>query len=111
MKPIQLIVSADGDLSTPFDLIEDQLVREHFSHCGLTNPFVPEADRKPSDPLLMVVYGAGDCDVAKWPLTTPELRWRLARALYDARETGTIPDVTEVILPDGKIFVIDQEIH
>jgi len=33
----------------------------------------------------------------------------LAISLYDARETGTIPDVREVELPDGEVFVIDDD--
>lgn len=107
---VTLILNEDGTLSTPFALIEDDLNREHFRHCGMTNPFVAEADRTPSNPLLMTVYSAGDCDVAKWPLSTPQLRQLLARSLYDARETGLIPDVAEVTLPDGSRFSIDMEV-
>tara|TARA_R100000808_G_scaffold142_1_gene1022 strand:+ start:1117 stop:1494 length:378 start_codon:yes stop_codon:yes gene_type:complete len=33
----------------------------------------------------------------------------LAVALFDARETGLMVDVPEVVLPDGEIFVIDQD--
>jgi hypothetical protein len=33
----------------------------------------------------------------------------LAISLFDARETGTIPDVREVELPDGEVFVIDED--
>ncbi len=108
---VKLILNEDGTLSTPFSAITDELTRRHFSECGMTNPFVPEDERGPDNPLLMTVYGAGDCDVAKWPLSTPELRERLARSLYDARETGCIPDITEVTLPDGSTFNIDMEVR
>tara|TARA_A100001037_G_C14679019_1_gene426483 strand:+ start:101 stop:478 length:378 start_codon:yes stop_codon:yes gene_type:complete len=36
-------------------------------------------------------------------------RAELAVALFDARETGLMVDVPEVVLPDGEVFVIDRD--
>jgi hypothetical protein len=44
-------------------------------------------------------------------LVTSHAGWRLASALYGYREMGTIEDVPEVELPDGTVFVIDEEIE
>jgi hypothetical protein len=44
-------------------------------------------------------------------LVTSDMGWRLASALYSYREMGTIEDVPEVELPDGTVFVIDEEIE
>lgn len=64
--------------------------------------------------LLVCIYPAGDCDTIRWPFPQDSTYWTrdsweqaLRRALFDARETGQIPDVTEVLLPDGTVFMID----
>ena len=44
-------------------------------------------------------------------LVTSSAGWHLASALYDYRETGSIEDVREVELPDGTLFVIDEELE
>jgi hypothetical protein len=44
-------------------------------------------------------------------LLTSHAGWRLASALYGYREMGIIEDVPEVELPDGTMFVIDEEIE
>lgn len=104
---VKLIVE-HGCLCVPFEAIVDDLNREHFRECGMTDPFVPEADRAPSNPMLLVEHDGGDHDTINWPLTK---RQHLASALYGARETGLIPDVTEVTLPDGSTFNIDMEVR
>jgi hypothetical protein len=43
-------------------------------------------------------------------LVTSIAGWRLASALYDCREQGLIEDVAEVELPDGTLFIIDEEL-
>lgn len=58
------------------------------------------------NPILMRLYDEGDCDTIKWPDYSAE---SLRAALYDDRETGTIPaDTKSVLLPDGKEFAIDE---
>lgn len=62
--------------------------------------------------LLLRRYDAGDCDTCPWPMrsdfaTEAELRERLARALYDERETNACwPAHGEVVilLPNGERF-------
>lgn len=45
-------------------------------------------------------------------LLTSGNQWRLASALYDYRESGSIGiDVKAVELPDGSLFVIDEELQ
>lgn len=90
---VTLTVDEDGILCTPHDAIVDK---------GHELAFY--LDGKPRDPGLMVAYPSGDYDVIKWP--NPETD-NLRSALYDAREMGLIPDVGEVVLPDGATFTID----
>ncbi len=45
------------------------------------------------------------CD---WRDGNPDMA-HLAIALFDARETGAMVDVSEVTLPDGRTFVIDAD--
>jgi hypothetical protein len=57
------------------------------------------------DHTLVTVYPEGDCDAARWPLGT-DLRI-LARAVFDAHETGLLPDgVDTLTLPDGTVLDI-----
>lgn len=63
-----------------------------------------ELDGTPYDPVLIYFHSGGDPDTVSWP--NPKAA-HLRGALYDARETGFIPDVPIVLLPDGKEFVID----
>lgn len=88
---IQLLVK-DHRLHTPQSAIVDKLQAKFAS----------------DDPILMVRYDAGDCDTIKWPRPN---RQNLARALYDAREMGIIPDGSLVLLPDGTEFNIDKEVQ
>jgi hypothetical protein len=87
-----------GELYIPFECISDPLQREwhadkNFPDCR--------------DPLLLL-RRTEDCDTIRWP--RPD-RGMLAYALYDAREMGLIPDVPEVLLPDGTRFNIDSAVH
>jgi len=55
-----------------------------------------------SNPILLVIYDAGDCDTIHWPDPNKD---HLRRALYDGRECGyTGPRDTEVTLPDDTTF-------
>jgi hypothetical protein len=59
-----------------------------------------------NDEILIVRYPEGDCDTIPWPCP---IAWKLAGALYDAREMGELPaNDYEVELPDGQIFNIDK---
>jgi hypothetical protein len=64
------------------------------------------------DHMLMYFYPAGDVDTCRWPLASdPTLRgeheYRLAVALFDAREMGHLPEGAFVALPDGMLFDFD----
>ena len=100
MKKVQLI-DINGTLYTPFDAITDKLQRDWHTHDG-----------KQEHPILIAEVGGGDHDTIPWPMksqfrTKKELTQNLASALYDAREMGTIPSVSSVLLPDGTEFAID----
>ena len=82
------LIAKGGDLFTQRDMIKDPATRNFFSE----------------DPILVCRYDAGDCDTINWPNPNEE---NLRRALYDARETGVIPDVQLVTLPNGLEFSID----
>lgn len=65
------------------------------------------------DPIVMAHYGE-DCDTLPWPLvegpywTMTKIKDALQLALMDDRETGVLsPQLGEVVLPDGQVFVID----
>lgn len=66
------------------------------------------------DPVEIFYFG-NECHDIRWidreTLVTSDAGWHLASALYDYRETGSIEDVPEVELPDGTIFVIDEELE
>ena len=104
MDPVKLI-DIDGSLHTPFSAIVDDAQRDYFASIRSFDP------DEPLDLLCLVRYESGDYDTIPWPMTKPEHRRMLARALYDDREMGTIPDVPEVTLPDGTTFVIDSELQ
>jgi hypothetical protein len=64
-----------------------------------------------ADPILLCRYPEGDVDSISWPMPANDdaNNWQsmLRSALYDARETGIIPNVAAVVLPDGSEFGID----
>ena len=93
------LIAIDGRLHVPNAAIHDKWVKEHHEN---------------DDVLLLVNYGM-DYDTIPWPLTPThywtkeKLRDGLARALYDARETGVLPPYDrEVVLPDGMAFEIER---
>lgn len=65
------------------------------------------------DSIVLVVYGAGDCDTFQWPLDLSyrdeaTQRENILRAMYDEREMGHIPvSVRDVVLPDGTTLSLD----
>lgn len=79
---IQLIAD-DGDLYVPRSAFHDAALLNHFS----------------GNAILLVQNE--DVQIVKWPNPDLEL---LTSALYAARETGILPNVSEVLLPDGKQF-------
>lgn len=67
--------------------------------------------------MLLTISRGGDPEVPPWPFKKDSYwtkeKWNevLAGSLFDARETGDIPSSTkEVLLPDGKTFVIDDHV-
>jgi hypothetical protein len=66
--------------------------------------------------ILMFFYPAGDLDTCRWPMVQADheesneracAEYRLAVALFDAREMGRLPEGAFVTLPDGKPFDFD----
>lgn len=57
---------------------------------------------------VILIYPEGDCDSFDWPLRGDEVEicGKLARALYDMRESGQINPGDGVTLPDGTEFDI-----
>lgn len=73
------------------------------SHLDIVDEFSKKyAGEEPS--VLLYQYSEGDWDAVNWPNPNEE---HLRSCLFDCRETGMIPDVREVQLPDGTIFQID----
>jgi hypothetical protein len=81
------LTAEDGLLCTPHSALMDVFLKQHFEE----------------DPPLLAHYPAGDYDTVNWPNPNEEI---LRTALFGARETGLIPDVRSVILPDGSEFII-----
>jgi hypothetical protein len=83
-----------------------------FPDGGIDEETLTEKPGTPS--LLLCIYAAGDCDTCPWPMisefdTQADLRYQLARALFDERETNPRFPLGAVIeLPDGEVFDFDQ---
>ena len=65
---------------------------------------------------MEILFIGNDVHEISWTsrgaLLTSGNSWRLASALYDYRESGNIrDDVKEVELPDGTLFIIDEELQ
>ena len=58
--------------------------------------------------LLLFFYPAGDVDTFTWGKQLN--KQNLAAALFEAREMGYMPNEEEVLLPDGEVFHIDQNL-
>lgn len=64
-------------------------------------------------PMVILHYPAGDIDTFKASdlnLDVKEFRGKLAQALFDGREVGYLPNVSEVILPNGDLFKFDEHV-
>ncbi len=82
------LVAEDGCLYTPKEAMSKEL---------------RDLDFYQDNPILIVHHPEGDHDTIKWPRPNAK---HLRSALFDAREQGLIPDVREVLLPNGEMFVI-----
>ena len=58
--------------------------------------------------LIIFFYPSGDVDTFTWGKEIN--KQKLAAALFDAREMGYMPNEEEVLLPDGEVFHIDQNL-
>lgn len=73
-------------------------------------------DEPDAPSLLVFLYPAGDADTVPWPMVSEfasqeQLRNRLARALFDERETNPyFPDDAVIELPDGTVFDFDTQL-
>lgn len=54
-----------------------------------------------NDEIMVYTYVAGDCDAIK---NKPDHYYMLSEYLYDAVNTGELPNNTNVYLPDGQLF-------
>lgn len=89
MKNTVKLIAEHGSLFTSNLDIVDEFAKKHYGN-------------EPS--ILIYRYRAGDVDTINWPNPNEE---HLRSCLFDARETGMIPHVRSVELPDGTIFHID----
>lgn len=83
----------------------------YFPHGGAD--FSKSFDAVESIPSMLIRrYDTGDCDTIPFPLPKrkmPEIRKRLARALYDERECNSFfPSDAIIELPDGTVFDFDS---
>jgi hypothetical protein len=81
------LVAKYGCLATPREAIKSEVDRALYDE----------------NPILVVQHKSGEHDTIRWPRPNAK---HLRAALYDAREMGLIPDVSEVTLPNGKMFTI-----
>lgn len=94
---IQLI-NSEGRLHIPHSAITDKLMAE-FYRTAASCP----------DPILICRYPDGDYDTVRWPMKAKHTK-TLAKALYDSREMGLIPDDHAVLLPDATEFDIEANL-
>ena len=105
------LIEESGDLHTPFEDIQDEWLKETYA-----KPMTKNAEPN-RNPILVCRNEYGEVMSPDWKdgkiyeSKTHDGRHVLAICLFDARETGQIPDVKEVTLPDGATFVIDDELH
>jgi hypothetical protein len=86
------LINDNGILATAHELIPDDMKDFFTSASG------------PDNAILIYYHPSGDVDTISYP--HPNLK-HLRAALYDARESGFIPDVPAVLLPSGEEFLID----
>jgi len=88
------LLNQDGTLYTPAEAAI-QAFEVNCANFGITGPF------------LLADYVNGDPCTARWPNVN---KGNLAILLYGARETGQIPDVSSVLLPDDSEFDIEANL-
>lgn len=88
------LINDNGLLATAHELIPDDMKDFFTSSSG------------PENAILIFYHRGGDVDTISYP--NPNLN-HLRAALYDARESGFIPNVPAVLLPSGKAFLIDAD--
>ena len=90
-------------MTTPTEEFTVYLVEVHDMLHTKTSDIVDDMCRKhyagDEHSILLRFFSAGDVTTIAWP--DPDLD-DLRSALYDARESGMIPFVNTVILPDGQ---------
>lgn len=104
------LIAENGNLFTPFSSIADEWMKQVY---GESTPFHTEVNR---NPLLLTRNEWGEPMTPKWKDGQIEDKYQdgrhvLAMCLFGARETGQIPDVKEVKLPDDSIFNIEEELY
>lgn len=87
----------------------------YFPRGGVNYDASPVKYDDPDTPAILTrAYDDGDADTIPWPMPKrklPELRKRLARALYDERETNAFfPSDAVIELPDGTVFDIESNL-
>jgi hypothetical protein len=92
-EKIQLI-EENGMLYTPIDAVQDKLMKSYWGESGSDKVLL--AERIASDDVI----------VGRFPLRNRQDRINLSIVLFGARETGQIPDVDSVLLPNGEEFTV-----
>ena len=104
------LIDKNGTLYTSFDDIVDKHQREYYNDAPDYSEMYPGykqiGDHR--DVMLMTRNRYGEPSDVEWPKYDDNT---LRMALFDARETGVIPHISHVILPDGEEFEIDGEMH
>ena len=98
------LIAKNKDLYTPFDAIADEWQRKIH------------AEYEDKDCLLVTRSEWGEPMTPSWKDGKlddqyQDSRYVLAMCLFDSRETGQIPDVKEVKLPDDSVFNIEDELY
>ena len=104
------LIAKGSQMFTPFDSIVDEWLQQIHAEPSL---FDPERNR---DPLLITTNEWGEPMTPEWRDGKIEDKYQdgrnvLAICLFGSRETGQIPDIKEVKLPDDSIFNIEDELH
>ena len=93
-EPSVKLLNENGTLYTPVEAASESFRKD----CSFLEDGAP---------VILADYIDGDPCTAKWPHTN---KGNLAILLYGARETGQIPDVPSVLLPDDSVFDIEANL-
>ena len=98
------LIAKGNDLYTPFNEIVDEWQKKIH------------AEYEDKDSLLLARNDWGEPMTPKWKEGKlddqhQDSRYVLAVCLFGSRETGQIPDVKEVKLPDDSVFNIEDELY